>query len=63
MSKKSTVSQLEREKEVVIEAMKVWPEKRDEYMEYLVKLNGQIGRTKRAARMHKAKAVQQKLKQ
>ena len=57
MRKKSTVSQLEAEKQVILEAMKIWPERRDEYLQYLTQLNGRIGRTKRAARLHKHRAI------
>ena len=58
MPRKSTVKKLEAELAVVKEAMVVFPERRHELDIYCALLSGRIGRTKRAARLRRAKALQ-----
>ena len=61
MVRKNTIKKLQAELAVVKVAMKVWPERRHELDIYSALLSGRIGRTKRAARLAKAKAVHQKV--
>jgi hypothetical protein len=54
------IKQVEFEMDIVIEAMKLWPEKRDEYLKALSRLNGVKGRLIRSRRTKIAKSYSER---